>query len=97
MNHKCPFLFLKKYCSNRAMYKGQKTKPFCSHPDCNDCEHYKELFKEINKVSPQPSKRPRRTFLQGSKTTFPRPCSRCGKIFQPLGKYHKICSECSKK
>ena len=28
---------------------------------------------------------------------YPRPCSRCGKTFQPDGKYQKICNECQLK
>jgi len=27
---------------------------------------------------------------------FKKPCKRCGELFQPTGKFHKICNKCNK-
>ena len=28
---------------------------------------------------------------------FKKPCKKCGELFQPTGKFHKICNKCNKK
>jgi uncharacterized OB-fold protein len=38
-----------------------------------------------------------RIVIQEPKHSLKRPCTRCGKMFVPNGKYSKICEKCSKK